>query len=105
MRRLLLGRLLVWGVGSALLLAGMVGLQLAGEAEAFTTVVTLGCLALAGVFVLVAWDGRRLHLTYHCAPDALAEIPGSADAADPRVGKAAGFDLTDRQTDHSSSSE
>ena len=98
MRRLLDGRPLVWGAGAALPLPGMAAPQLAGEAEAFTTVVTLGCLALAGVFVLVAWDGRRLHLTYHCAPDALADIPGSSEAAEPRDGKNEGGTSEERSS-------
>ena len=33
-----------------------------GSEDAFATLVTFGCLACAGVFVLIAWDGMHVLL-------------------------------------------
>ena len=30
-----------------------------GDEDTFATLVTLGCLACAGLFVLIAWDGTH----------------------------------------------
>ena len=53
-------RITLWLVLVGALIAGMVALKMLGNEDAFTTLVTLGCLACAGVFVLIAWDGIRL---------------------------------------------
>ena len=58
-------RLATWLLLVAMLLAGVIVLKALGEEVAFNTVVTLGCLALAGVFVLIGWDGARLRATYN----------------------------------------
>ena len=37
-----------------------VALKNLGYEDAFATLVTIGCLACAGVFVLIAWDGMHV---------------------------------------------
>jgi MFS family permease len=79
LRTAVVARLVLWGLLIVLLLAGVIALKVSGEEMAFNTLVTLGCLVLAGVFVLIGWDGTRLHLTYRCPPAELEKISKSGE--------------------------
>ena len=64
LRWLLRVRLSVWSAIVACLVALVAVLHVVGAELVFTTVVTLGCLGLAGVTLLVAWDAARLRATW-----------------------------------------
>ena len=79
LRRLLLLRLGGGLLLLLLLLALMASAFLAGAEMVFTTAVTLGCLGLAGVVVLLAWDGARLRATWHAPPVAWSTLEAFAE--------------------------
>ena len=78
LRRLMLARLGTW-LGLVLLQATVMAVLSAagGKYEmVFTTVVTLGCLGLAGLAVLLAWDAARLRATWHAPSVAWSTLEG-----------------------------
>ena len=82
LRWLLRVRLGVWSAIVACLVALVAVLHVVGAELVFTTVVTLGCLGLAGVTLLVAWDAARLRATWGAAA-----VTWSAGAREGAMGR------------------